>query len=71
MVHLLPARRYASAGTSYDPVSVSVCHKKTQGPRGGMRRIALSLRHFALSYSVKAVLLNLPPQSSVTTQLCG
>jgi len=45
--------------------------KKTQGPRGGMRRIALSLRHFALSYSVKAVLLNLPPQSSVTTQLCG
>jgi len=24
---LLPARRYASAGTSYGPVSMSVCHK--------------------------------------------
>jgi len=26
-VIFLPARRYGSAGTSYDPVSVSVCHK--------------------------------------------
>ena len=27
VVIFLPARRYGSAGTSYDPVSVSVCHK--------------------------------------------
>jgi len=54
ITRLLPARRYASAGTSYGPVSVCVRHKSVFYRNGRTNRVGLGMGvSFHLTYTVK------------------